>query len=591
MTTVYRSSVAKFACFAVTLLVATCADGLAAPVREPSPSLVVAPQVLSIVPEDVLAAQVVDDLQQANDRFKALAGRVGAPGVDLVELLKKLVGPELDDRGSMAVAQFPGKQPGEMVSVYFFPVKDFKAFLKSHTPNDAGDGVWNIKYAFSTALVAQHGKYVVMTQQGDKQLLQRVIATKDNLANSVSAFGLWQANQDVGAIVTPQGVKWFVEAGAQGLEAFKALIAAADTPNAEAAANAMDMYKKMLIAIGQEVSYASVGVQLDDKGSVHVAGRAQFVKGGAWAKVAAETRLPKNDLLAGLPAGEFMMAAGAMFNKPMTKAMMDFSVDMMKSAPQLYGELTDEQLEKMRDAWQVFADMESMAMVFAIPQPGKPMMAKTSGLFRVADSQKLLEDYETMIQEYAKILANAKNPVAIPKMELTKIEIASQPALKIEMEMKMAANPGVPPGFENMFGPGGVMTAYVAAADKTTVAIAYSSEESLKKVLESANQRGLAADAQIRKTRALLPNKPHAEFFLSGRGVTGMVQYFMALAPVPIPIEIPQFPAAPPLGIAVRMDRKGLTAEAVAPDELIKALGEFVGAIKAQAQQGRGGAL
>ncbi len=593
MSTVYRPFWAKSTCLVVPLLVAISANSLAAPVREPAPNVVTVPHVLSIVPDDLLAAQVIDNLQQANDRFKALAIRIGAPGADLLGMLKKVVGAELDEHGSMAIAQFPAKQPGDVWPVYFIPVKDFNAFLADHTANDAGDGIWSIKYGVSTALAVQQGKYAVVTDQGDKQLLQRVIASNDNLANSVSAYGLWRNNQDVGAIVTPQGIKSFVEAGVQGLEAIKAAIAAADAPNAAATANAMDMYKNLLIAFGKEVTYAGVGVQLDDKGSVHVAARAQFANDGDWAKLAAQSQPTNGDLLAGLPAGDFMMALGAKFNKSMTKAMMNFSVEMMKSAPQLYGELTDEQLEKMREGWRVFEDMKSMAMVFGAPQPGKPFMSKTFGLIRVADSQALLEQYEKMIQEYAKIMANAKNAPAIPKMKATKIEIASQPAIKVEMDMNMnlADNPGLPPGFKDLFGPGGVMTAYVTAIDKTTVAVAYSSEASLEKLLANGNERELAADVQIKKTRALLPAGPHGEFFLSGRGVVGMVQYFMALAPVPVPIEIPQFPEAPPLGIAVKMDRKGVTVEAAMPDDLIKAMGAFVGAVQAQMFQGRAGAL
>jgi hypothetical protein len=327
------------------------------------------------------------------------------------------------------------------------------------------------------------------------------------------------------------------------------------------------------------VVYAAAGLQLNDNGGIRLNARLQFATDGAWSKTAAEIEAGQGDLMAGLPGGDFFMAMGMEFSGAIIKQMMDISIKLMKSMPQLYGELTDEQAKQLTEVWSGVSGWKNMSMVFGTPKAGQPMLSNTVAMMRVKDSEQFMKDYVKSIQQHAKIVGDGKAP-GMPAMKAEQIKIGELDAVKISMKMNLPETPGAP-ALEQMFGPGGTMTAYLAVADKETVAFTYESQQNLTQAIAARGEPGLAADEQLRQTSSLLTKQPHGVFYLSPHGMVQFAKYMMANMPLPPgAFDLPAFPESPPVGAAARIDATGVDFEAVAPKAMVAALAEYVELIK-----------
>jgi hypothetical protein len=522
---------------------------------------------------------VVANARQANDRLSALAAQFGAKHVDFLEEASQFVGPGVDKKGSLAMAWTSSEKSPAPVFIAFIPVKDFDRFLQPLGSRPAGEGAWSVTIKDRDFLAAKKGKYAVLVDGGQQQLLQEALQTKKNVGDIVAAQRLWKPKQDWGAVVTPAGIQRFVETATQRLDQMQAMFAAIDNPQAQQAVAGMDMYKMLLAGFGKEVVYAAAGLQLNDKGGIRLNARLQFATDGAWSKVAAEIEAAQGDLMAGLPAGDFFMAMGMEFRGAIIKQMMDISIKIMKSMPQLYGEISDEQAQQLTEVWSAFSGWKNMSMAFGTPKAGQPLLSNTVALMRVEDSEQFMKNYVKSIRQHAKIVGEGQAP-GMPAMKAEQIKIGELDVVKIRMKMNLPETPGAP-ALEHMFGPGGTMTAYLAVADKETVAFTYESQENLTQAIAARGKPGLAEDEQLRQTSSLLIQQPHGVFYLSPHGMVQFAKYMIASMPLPPgALDLPAFPESPPVGAAARIDAAGVDLEAVAPQAMVTALAEYVEQIK-----------
>jgi hypothetical protein len=552
--------------------------------RDLTPDSSPVPAVLEVVPDDALAVAFGDNLKQADARFSTFVKRFGANAPPTLAMIQKTFGDGVNVKGSMAIAAFAGKEGGQPAPVGFIPVKDFNAFIKPLAGKDDGDGIWSITIGMESALTARVGDYAVIVNDTDKELLRHVIGAKQALGAKARAMRLCRPGLDAGAIATPAGIKWFVAKATEQLDVMIALIGAGDNPQARQAAAAFEMYKSLAQALGKEVQYAAASYMLDDQGSVRMTARVQLNPKGAWAKAAASLSTPKYDLIAGLPQGDFFMAFGGAMNKEFfVNDFMKLSIKMMKSLPQIYGELTDEQLKEVENLWMALADWQGFSMVFSVPKSGKPFLANTSAIMRVKDAGTFLDRYEKSMKQYNAALKNA--PMA-PQIKIKRIKVSGIPAIKLDMKMNIPDNPAAPQ-LKNLFGPDGVMTAYLAAVGESKVAIAYSSKENLKRSVAEALKPGLAADKNLITTKKLLLKNPHATGFISPKGAIAFFNYIMSVAtPGVVLFELPPFDDCPPVGVAVSTSATTIDIDAVLPDDTITALGRYIEKVKAMQAAG-----
>lgn len=537
------------------------------------------PAVFSVVPDSALAVQVLNNPERAAGRLSTLADRFGKPEFQPMAMLKLMVD-GVDFEGAVAIAWFTEKEQTTPVAVFFASLTDFEKFHKRAGGQEKKDGVWTVQLGNESFLAAEKNGFAILAPPENEELLDRVLAAQESLFDDVAGLKFWKANHDVGSIVTPHGIKTFSELAVGKLDEMKKQLAAVNDPQVKAAAGAIEIYKQIAAKLGDELSFLAAGAVLDDGGSVRMNARLQFTQQGSLAKLGAIAP-PDQNLLSGLPHEDYMIAGGATFSKKFVEWMLDSSLKMMKEMPELYGEVTDEQIKQLQETWKMMADWNGIAMRFSAPEPGETMMSAISGVMRVGDAKKFLDDYLKAMSQYAELMANADNP-AVPEMKSEKVQIGKIAAVKMVMKMQ------VPPGpaaqmIEKIYGPGGEVTAYLAAADDKTVVIVYSSEDALERAVQNAVKPGLSVDKQIAKTSAMLIDEPHSVGYLSARGTMQFFEYLVTLMPPGLPIpDLPPFPDVAPVGMAVKMSGTHMDAELVVPDEFLSAVADYIDLVKQQ---------
>ena len=137
--------------------------------------------------------------------------------------------------------------------------------------------------------------------------------------------------------------------------------------------------------------------------------------------------------------------------------------------------------------------------MIGVGKPGDPMYSNMVFSMQMDDAHAYLDAYQEQIEAMNEILQDAESSL-LSEMKVTKIDLDGTPALKVEMNFPrlpgMEADPNFPNVLEALFGPGGKIRIFMAAADDHTVVAAYTSRRTLKRCLKAAKRprAALAAD-------------------------------------------------------------------------------------------------
>jgi hypothetical protein len=208
----------------------------------------------------------------------------------------------------------------------------------------------------------------------------------------------------------------------------------------------------------------------------------------------------------------------------------------------------------------------------------------------VDDAQAYFKDYEKQMQTMDELMKGAEGPMAWD-IQSEKVKIGGLPVLKVQMTFGLPAAKNIPDFaqmMEKMFGPGGKMTFFLAAADEKTVVAAYTNEKSFLRGLQAARQpaKSLSADQSIAKTAALLP--PQAPF-VGYWSPAGTVEFVNRLVSLFAPGEqaghrLPKFPATQPVGCALTTAPNEVRTHTVVPADVLQAIGRYVIQVREQAK-------
>ena len=120
----------------------------------------------------------------------------------------------------------------------------------------------------------------------------------------------------------------------------------------------------------------------------------------------------------------------------------------------------------------------------------------------------------------------------------------------------------------------------------------FGSKESTERVIAAIKKArtGLDGDAGVAKTAALLPSGASVVAFLSPAGMIDFIQRIVpAIMPsqAKIDLKLPEFPKTSPIGFAVTAGKEELRTYLVVPGEVLRAIGQYVGKVRAM----HGGAM
>ena len=546
--------------------------------------------ILEQIPHDALAVVVINDLSDVSAKIEKIAKQINAPAAPPLLMLKTLTGIQegLDESGSVALAILPAEGAPAAV-VLLVPVSDYAKFAAQLQVKDADADISEGQLTGQTVLVGKSDDYAAITTPEFRAALEHLLESEKDISSEFESIQEWLDESDIAAAATPAGLKLALSQASMGLEQAKAAFPA-DNEQAVTVMKTLEAYQAALGMLEKEATHLAIGLTVDDDGALHLGSRTLFLKGGAVDSVAAKLTSPKTSLLAGLPAGPYAMAFAGTTPEALFSGLMKWSVEMMKMNP-LYGNLDANQTEKLNAAMaESMKGVQSMAMVMGAGKPGDSFYSNTCGLIKVKDSTAYIAQSKKAMLTMGEALQDpdTKTPMYVAR----DLKVGGAPGLEVTMDMSSMIQgqqaEQIKAMIEKMVGPGGKMNVYMAAADKTTVAMAYVSKEKLNQLLAAykSGKPGLAADPDVTKTGALLPEGSQWVGYVNPKGFLEFINVVVTtLMPPDGPqFTLPPFPQTAPIGMGARLDAKGLETDVVVPAKLLAAIADYARQLQNQFQ-------
>jgi hypothetical protein len=577
--------------FTVDALLIACVLALAA---SPAPA---AEDILKLVPDSAFGFLAINQPAAVDAKVQSLARQVQAPVPSPLAVLKQLgMGEALDPKGMAAMLVLPPQGDNPLPTpILLAPVTDYGKFRGQFQPDSTTDAVTKVTLMGKPAWIRNIGGYAALTDASHRAALEKSLRLAKEIPAGLASWQKWLAQNDVALVILAPGVKQLAARGEQAIQRLKESMTNLGGTDKAAAqlkglAAVFDVYAKILRTAGTQVAAYGLGLQFDKQDVLRVVSRTSLVPGEAWARFLTLVPPAKENLLAGLPAGPFVAAGGGALSEAMTEAMTRWSMDLMKSMRGLYG-LSDSQIEKMMTLRrQAMKQCRAFSITLAVGQGHEPIFAGALGALGVDRAKAFMADYEEDFKHNGAFFKSVNSPM-LPRLEVAKSEVAGLPALKITTTIPSFPQGPQPPQVARMreayMGPGDKMLAWLAPADEHQVLFGYVNKEPLQRAIEAIKRGvpGLAHDATVAKTAALLPAGASAVAFLSPAGAIDFVQRIVPeLMPPQAKIQwkLPAFGATPPIGFAAVAAPAELRTCLAVPAEVLQAIGQYVRNVRAQ---------
>jgi hypothetical protein len=597
-------------CLAVLCVAARAAE---TPAAVAASDLSAVKKALASVPGDALGFVLVKNLTEADAKIQKLAAIVGAPAISLLGKVKEESGIKkgLDEKGTVVVMIVPGPREGQPTVVMALPITDYKEFAEQLELASSDGSIAEFKPPQGPQmLAARRGGYALIGGTVDRSVLEKMLSARQSIAADAAGIEPWLAENDAAFVGTRAGI---VLAAAQGRKALAKMDeqfgkidkdfggpGGANLGSGDPMAGMrmiLHFYGKLLDAADKELALAAVAVSVDAQGAVRVKGRLRLQSGSQFGQSLGEIQPQRQDLLAGLPGGPFFVAFGAAMPKSLMRQLTDVGLDFMKTNASIYG-LSPEQAVQLGKV-SMMQDIEhahSLALVMKSGKRGEPVYSNMFACLRIDNAPRYLEQYQTQLQAVNEVLKGAADSLMKPT-EVKRLEIGGHPALELQVTIPL---PKIPEGnptkpmqeamLRLIFGPTNKVTVYVAAANETTAVLGYgTTPERVREMIElvRSGKAGLAGDADLAATAALLPAGAQWVAYVSPRAYVGLVQRMLREmaagmgaagmgAGGGLPFALPPFPQTPPVGMAIRASAGTLDGTLAVPSAVLKAAGEYV---------------
>jgi hypothetical protein len=547
--------------------------------------------ILTAIPADAYGFAVVHDIAATSSSIGEVAKLVNAPVPDLASMAKTMsgVGAGVDEHGDLAIV-VTAIEPVP-TGVVLVPVTDFAVFFAALKVAEPQTGGVEVSLAGRPAHVGRKGDYAVVAQAKDREALEKYLASTTNLAGD-TALAEWLDANRISYVVPTYGLKQLLPKLLGAIRGLQAQMRQAGGAQGQQAAAGFEMYVMLFTAAEPEVDQFAIGLRIDSAQTVELVKRIRFTPDGSWAKLAAEAPPVTEELLSGLPAGPFVVAAGAVLPARYTEQAMKFSMEIMKNQP-MYN-LNAEQAKKYGDlSTSSMQGVRSVEMLMGIAEPGTGLYGNTTVIMKVDDAKAFFERYEKAITAMGELAKEANSP-ALPIATAKHTTIGERDALEVSMTLPNL-NQAIPPGgpnpqkmLETMLGPNGKLTVYLTAVDENTVIMSYVSIERLQSAIYffESKQPGLLHEAGVAEVAAALPEGSQMVGYVSLDGIMEVVRQLMPQMPgMPTP-NLPEFPPSPPIGMAAKVSATGVEGHLVVTAGTLKAIGEVVNQRRQKAAAG-----
>ena len=545
-----------------------------------------AQDVVELIPGDTLGYVVINRLADTDKKIQAMGQRMKLPIPSLVAMAKtqSRIANGVDDTGSICLVFLPTSAGPS--AVLYVPVDDYAAFIEQLEPEGTEDNITAGRLMGRPVIVGKKISHAVVAWPNNRTLLQKVLSDEATGQNTPDILDSLQADHDITAVLSADGVKVLTSLGRKGLEEAKAVLRKQSGEDNPALAG-IEVYVQLLKAIEAEVAAFAGGLKLEEGGALRVNEWVWVQPTGKIAPILRDMKPYDGDLLAGLPNIPYVVAFGGFLPSGAVEPMMDFSRNMMKAMPQLYG-LTPEQVDRMMDlAVKYFPDLHGMSFLLGVGQEDGPLYSEMLGAMQVSDAPAYVANYRKYWTELDDVIGEAEGSF-LKDAEVEDVKMDDLSVLKISMPipglqgLKLPNQGELDALMEKFYGPGG-LTMYVAAANENTVLMAYTEMALLRAAVQAITDgtKQISRDRHIVATSKHLPAGAHMVGYWSPSGTIAFANRMLRLmSGAEEGIQLPAFPDTPPVGWAMTATPSVVKFNTVVPAEISEAAGSFVEQVK-----------
>ena len=453
---------------------------------------------------------------------------------------------------------------------------DYRRFLTQLQPADATQKFAEVRMAGNAVLIAQHGDFAAIAPSDGKQALDDVLNSLKDAGADLAPQKAWLEEVDAAVVATTPGIKYAAEQAPTWLMQLRGLAQMAAPQQSATFGEIIDSLQEGLKVFGDQVTHVALGVKADENTNLRISARTRFAAGQAWSTAAKGIKAPKEGVLAGLPTGPFELACGLTLPERIRQLAVGQIPNLFKANPVLAAVPAEQQTKLTEAAGELISSLDSLALVLAAPKAGEPQFAGHVAVLKVDDAAKYLDRYAAAVEVLAGALKPPQNPLAAYSAQ--KIDVDGTAVHRHRGGLEALSPPGAPeikPAFEKMFGPGDKAHCYLAAVDDKTVVLAYVGLENLKRAIADAKATGagLAADARVAETTALLPKGGQWLILIQPPTADDLGGALAGAGPPPTA----QPPSGPPVGITAKISAAGLNIDIAAPKAALELIGASVG--------------
>lgn len=541
-----------------------------------------APSVLSHIPDDVRGFAVLRNVDGTLSKIETLAEKLEAPLPPLRAMLTQF-DDGLQMQGDFGVAWLDQREGDDDQSMYthfvaYIPVSDFDAFLAQFSPAAPDAKIAAIEFQGQEFAIARKGNFALFADVEETASLEHVLNSQNDITKTSKLLTDWSVQNDLTVSLAPKGTDLMFDKLMEGLAMIRQFASAGAGVNANMLDSAFDLYKSMFEMSQRECEQLAIGLRIDPDNSISLHKRVLLDKSGSLA--GAEVIPVSEDAWKGVPDGPFVVAFQGALPSGWSKDLMAVSFNMMNQMQSSEDEkLSDEKIKQLSEqAVQTMQGVQAMSFTMGVPEANEGIYGRTTAIFQVEDAKAFLANYKTSISKMNTLMEGTKMADAYSVTEET---VDGQSVLHLTMDMTKFAlgDPDLAEvlkeQYQRMFGPDGKISLFLASPSESTVVMAYTSLENLERVMEYTGKAGLASDAQVKKTAAMLPEASQWQGYISPEGIMRFASTMVGTFAPGAEFDLGEYPASPPIGFAVQLTPTHLDGHLVVPMESILAAKGF----------------
>lgn len=327
-----------------------------------------------------------------------------------------------------------------------------------------------------------------------------------------------------------------------------------------------DMYAKGIRSLVEQMTAIYGGANLDgQKARIHVA--ASFAKDGYLGKVLAAQKTPSANLLAGLPAMPFYMAAGADLSG-LQSAWTDLMQAMLDQLLLTSKMTAAEKKELLEVGGAFYRQMKAVNMIIDIGAGGMTSV----GRYSVDDPAKAMTQIEATMKASDAMMKMFMSGMSFKSKQRT---VAGVDVIEMDAEIAPAQNPQQEMQVRMLKAMYGERVRMQFGVVGKTLGFAMANRDDAIVLLKETGTP-LADDPRIQKILADLPSRPSAIVLFDPFGFLRMMSALLSQVALPIPLPaIPGDNLPPPIGVAITANADGVTKEIVVRTDTVRELVKF----------------